>query len=62
MFSEQGGYAGLEARLPQLKALGVGILWLMPVTERGVEKAFGSPYCVKDYRTACISLMGLKPI
>jgi glycosidase len=48
-FSSQGGFAGLEARLGELKALGVGILWLMPIQERGVLKAFGSPYCVKDY-------------
>jgi glycosidase len=50
MFSAEGSFKGLEARLPELKALGVGILWLMPVTARGVEKAFGSPYCVRDYR------------
>ena len=49
-FSKEGNFKALEQRLPELKALGVGILWLMPVTERGVEKAFGSPYCVKDYK------------
>jgi glycosidase len=50
MFSAEGNYRALKERLPALKALGVGILWLTPITERGRLKAFGSPYCVRDYR------------
>jgi cyclomaltodextrinase len=50
MFSKEGTYKALERRLPEIKALGVGILWLMPITTRGELKAFGSPYCVRDYR------------
>lgn len=50
MFSKEGNYQGLQKRLPELKKLGVGILWLMPIYERGVLNAFGSPYCVKNYK------------
>lgn len=50
MFSPAGTYVELQKHLPELKALGVGIIWLMPITSRGVLKAFGSPYSVKDYR------------
>jgi 1,4-alpha-glucan branching enzyme len=49
-FSHGRNYKELQNRIPKLKALGIGIIWLMPITTRGVERAFGSPYCVKDYR------------
>lgn len=38
-----------EKHLPVLKEMGVGILWFMPLFPRGREKAFGSPYAVRDY-------------
>lgn len=50
LFSQSGTYKELQKRLPKLKAMGVGILWLMPITTRGQLRAFGSPYCVKDYK------------
>jgi glycosidase len=40
------------AQLPRLKALGVDILWLMPVHPIGLENrkgGLGSPYSVQDY-------------
>ncbi len=37
-------------QLPALKAMGVGIVWFMPLHPRGQEKGFGSPYAVRDYR------------
>ena len=43
-------FKGLEANLPRLKKMGVGIVWLMPIFPRGKLKAFGSPYSVRDYR------------
>jgi cyclomaltodextrinase / maltogenic alpha-amylase / neopullulanase len=49
MFSQAGTYRALQEHLPELKSQGIGILWLMPVTTRGVLKAFGSPYCVRDF-------------
>jgi glycosidase len=51
-FSASGDFAGITARLDHLKALGVDILWLMPVHPIGHVKAkggIGSPYAVQDY-------------
>src|SRR5215469_6410114 len=51
-FSPQGTFNGITEQLDRLKALGVTILWLMPIHEIGQEKkkgSVGSPYSVKDY-------------
>jgi cyclomaltodextrinase len=51
-FSPQGNFAGVTARLDDLKNLGVNILWLMPIHPLGRERAkgtIGSPYAVRDY-------------
>lgn len=51
-FSAEGNFAGVEARLPELKKLGVTILWIMPIHPVGMEKrkgTLGSPYSVQDY-------------
>jgi len=51
-FSQQGNFAGITARLDQLKELGVTVLWLMPIHPIGYEKkkgSIGSPYAVRDY-------------
>ncbi|MCX6137595.1 MAG: alpha-amylase family glycosyl hydrolase [Ignavibacteriales bacterium] len=51
-FSSEGTFAGIEKRLPELKALGVTILWLMPIHPVGVVKRkgpLGSPYSISDY-------------
>ncbi len=51
-FSPKGDFAGVTARLDELKALGVDVLWLMPVHPIGHLKAkgaVGSPYAVQDY-------------
>ncbi|HEY6231181.1 MAG TPA: alpha-amylase family glycosyl hydrolase, partial [Pyrinomonadaceae bacterium] len=51
-FSSTGNFAGITARLNDLKALGVDILWLMPIHPIGQLKkkgAIGSPYAVRDY-------------
>jgi cyclomaltodextrinase / maltogenic alpha-amylase / neopullulanase len=51
-FSQRGDFNGITARLDDLKALGVNILWLMPIHPIGVEKkkgSIGSPYAVRDY-------------
>ena len=37
-------------QLPALKAMGVGIVWFMPLHPRGFEKGYGSPYAVRNYR------------
>jgi glycosidase len=51
-FSPSGNFAGITAKLDDLKQLGVTILWLMPIHPSGVLKrkgAYGSPYAVRDY-------------
>jgi glycosidase len=51
-FSEEGTFQAAQTQLPRLKALGVSIIWLMPIHEIGVKNrkgTLGSPYSVKDY-------------
>ena len=35
--------------LDQIQALGVNVVYLMPVTPVGIVKTSNSPYCVRDY-------------
>ncbi len=51
-FSEEGTFQAAMAQLPRLKALGVDIIWLMPIHPIGEvnrKGGLGSPYSVKDY-------------
>lgn len=51
-YSEEGTFKAVEADLPRLKELGVGILWLMPIHPIGElnrKGSMGSYYSVKDY-------------
>lgn len=51
-FSPSGDFEGLEKRLPELKELGVTVLWLMPINpvgEKNRKGTLGSPYAVRDY-------------
>ena len=51
-FTPEGTFVAAQAQLPRLKALGVDILWLMPIHPIGVEHrkgVLGSPYSVRDY-------------
>jgi glycosidase len=51
-FSHQGSFKALEQRLPELKELGVTVVWLMPihpVGELNRKGLLGSPYAVQDY-------------
>lgn len=49
-FSTQGGLKGITARLDSIKALGVNVVYLMPIFPVGSLKSVNSPYCVKDYK------------
>ena len=52
-FTPEGSLRAAEQQLPRLKALGVGILWLMPIHPIGQvnrKGSLGSPYAVQDYR------------
>ncbi len=51
-FSPEGNLNGIIRKLPELQALGVNVLWLMPINPVGqIEKkgSLGSPYAVRDY-------------
>jgi 1,4-alpha-glucan branching enzyme len=52
-FTPEGTFNAAKAQLPRLKALGVDVLWLMPIHPIGEQNrkgSLGSPYSVKDYR------------
>lgn len=51
-FSKEGTFAGLERRVPELKQMGVTVLWLLPIHPIGKKHRkgrLGSPYSVQDY-------------
>lgn len=51
-FSPAGNFTGVEKRLPELKKLGITILWIMPIHPVGVlhrKGTLGSQYSVQDY-------------
>lgn len=49
VFSAQGDFKGVSARLDAIKGLGINVIYLMPVYPVGVLKGTNSPYAVKDY-------------
>lgn len=51
-FSKEGTFNAVTAKLPELKALGVTVIWLMPIhpiAELKKKGGVGSPYAVRDY-------------
>lgn len=51
-FTREGTLRAAQRELPRLQALGVDILWLMPIHPIGVKNrkgTLGSPYAVRDY-------------
>ena len=51
-FSSEGTFEGLRRRIPELKDLGVTVIWLMPIHPVGTvnrKGSLGSPYSVRDY-------------
>jgi glycosidase len=58
-YSPQGTFKALQADLPRIKALGVDILWFMPIfpigekdrkVPEGAKTSLGSYYSIQDYR------------
>ena len=49
VFSKEGNFKGVIARMDSIKALGVNLIYLMPIYPVGILKSTNSPYCVKDY-------------
>ena len=53
-FTPEGTFKAFQKHLPELKDLGAGILWLMPINpigEKNRKGTLGSYYSVKDYMT-----------
>jgi len=48
-FSTGRNFQAVTARLDSIKALGVSVIYLMPIYPVGSLKSVNSPYCVKDY-------------
>jgi cyclomaltodextrinase len=48
-FSPGANFSGVTARLDSIKALGVNVVYLMPIYPVGQVRAVNSPYAVKDY-------------
>ena len=51
-FTTEGTLSAFEAHLPRLQAMGVGILWFMPIQPIGVKNrkgGQGSYYSIRDY-------------
>ncbi|MEQ5788955.1 alpha-glucosidase C-terminal domain-containing protein [Erythrobacter sp. NFXS35] len=52
-FTPEGTFAAAQEHLPRLAAMGVDIIWLMPIHPIGEvnrKGTLGSPYAVRDYR------------
>lgn len=49
-FSQGGNLQGVIDRLDELKALGINVIWLMPIHPIGQVNSVNSPYSVKDYK------------
>ncbi len=53
-FTKEGTFRAAESHLPRLRALGIDILWLMPINpigEKFRKGTLGSPYSIRDYRS-----------
>jgi glycosidase len=52
-FTPEGTFSAAQKHLPRLAAMGVDIIWLMPIHpigEANRKGSLGSPYAVRDYR------------
>jgi glycosidase len=49
-FSATGNFQGIIDRLDSIKALGVNVIWLMPIHPIGITRGLNSPYSVRNYK------------
>lgn len=50
---QNGNFADVSADLPRIKAMGVDVIWFMPIHPIGEERrkgTLGCPYAIRDYR------------
>lgn len=51
-YSTAGNLAGVSARLDNIKALGINVIYLMPIYPHGTDsRSSVSPYCIKDFKS-----------
>ncbi len=43
-------FAAIKAEVNRIAGMGCNVLWIMPSCEMGEERAFGSPYCIRDFK------------
>ena len=51
VFAPAASFNAVSDYLDSIHALGVNVVWFMPINEVGREKSVNSPYCVKDYQS-----------
>lgn len=51
-YSASGNLAGVTSRLDAIKALGINVIYLMPIYPHGTDsRSSASPYCIKDFKS-----------
>jgi glycosidase len=53
-FSEEGGFEQVTEYLPEIKAMGIDLLWVMPIHKIGEKNrkgTMGSYYSIRDYKS-----------
>ena len=50
VFAADHSLNAVAARIDSIRALGVNVMWVMPIYPIGVEKGKNSPYCISDYK------------
>lgn len=61
-FSNNRNFQGVIARLDSIRALGVNVIYLMPIFPVGALKSINSPYCIKDYQSVSSQFGTLKDL
>jgi glycosidase len=49
VFSKDGNFDGVTARLDSIRSLGFNVIYLMPIYPVGKLRSVNSPYCISDY-------------
>lgn len=50
VFAPDHSLNAVAARIDSISALGVNVMWVMPIYPIGEEKGKNSPYCIRDYK------------
>ncbi len=50
VFAPEQSLSAVARRIDSISALGVNMMWVMPIYPIGIEKGKNSPYCISDYK------------